>query len=94
MEKEPKKMRVIKIYGMGCARCRQLYDNALAALELVDEQGAVVKVEDLAEIAAAGVMSTPGIEIDGRMISQGRLMTTKQLADVLKELPKPGDELS
>lgn len=78
-------MRQIKIYGMGCARCQQLYDNAREALEKTDQIGAVVKVDSLEELTAAGVLSTPGIEIDGRLVSQGRLLTTAQLCKLLAE---------
>lgn len=61
----------IKVLGTGCANCR----NTIALIEQVArEQGVAVtigKVEALREIAAYGVMSTPGVVIDGQVVHAG-----------------------
>ncbi|MBI2277608.1 MAG: thioredoxin family protein [Dechloromonas sp.] len=64
-------MKNIKVLGTGCANCR----NTLALLEAVArEKGIEItleKVEDLPAIMGYGVMSTPGVVIDGRVVHAG-----------------------
>lgn len=64
-------MKTVKILGTGCANCQNTY-------KLVDEvakaKGADIqleKVEDLKAIMAHGVMSTPGVVIDGKVVHAG-----------------------
>lgn len=64
-------MKNIKVLGTGCANCR----NTIALVEAVaKEKGVEVtleKVEDLAAIMGYGVMSTPGVVIDGTVVHAG-----------------------
>lgn len=64
-------MKNIKVLGTGCANCR----NTIALVEAVArEKGVDVsleKVEDLAAIMGYGVMSTPGVVIDGAVVHAG-----------------------
>ena len=64
-------MKNIKVLGSGCANCK-------ATLKLIDEAaksaGADIeleKVEDIADIMSYGVMSTPGVVIDGKVVHAG-----------------------
>ncbi len=61
----------IKVLGTGCSNCR----NTIALIEQVAKaKGATVavqKVEDLREIAGYGVMSTPGVVVDGKVVHAG-----------------------
>ncbi len=61
----------VKVLGSGCANCR----NTVALVEQVAAARGVAirltKVEDLKDIAALGVMSTPGVVIDGRVVHAG-----------------------
>lgn len=78
-------MRQLKIYGAGCARCAKLYQNCLEALDRAGMQGVVLKEEDLSKITAAGVMMTPGLEIDGEIVSEGKLLTVEQIVEKLRD---------
>ena len=64
-------MKDVKILGTGCANCK----NTLALVEQVArEKGVAIKlekVEDLPAIMAYGVMSTPGVVIDGVVVHAG-----------------------
>ncbi len=64
-------MKDIKVLGTGCANCR----NILALIEAVArERGVEIqleKIEDLKAIMAQGVMSTPGVVIDGKVVHAG-----------------------
>ncbi|MCA1990310.1 MAG: thioredoxin family protein [Desulfarculus sp.] len=70
----------IKIFGPGCPKCHQTED---LVKQVVAEAGAaaeVVKVSDMLEIAAAGVMSTPGVMVDGKLVSQGKVPTKAEVS--------------
>lgn len=78
-------MRQLKIYGSGCHRCGALYQNCLEALEAAGEQGIVLKEEDLAKISMAKVMFTPALEIDGKLVSEGKVLAVSQIVAMLKQ---------
>ena len=64
-------MKTIKVLGTGCANCR----NTIKLIEEVAaEKGVAItlsKVEDLPEIMKYGVMSTPGVVVDGKVVHAG-----------------------
>jgi small redox-active disulfide protein 2 len=63
----------IKIFGPGCAKCHQTEDVVKQALAESGRAAEVVKVSDMLEIAAAGVMSTPAVMVDGKLMSLGKV---------------------
>ncbi len=63
----------IEILGMGCPKCKKLYENAQAAVKEANVQADVVKVEDIQKITDYGLMSTPAIAIDGQIKAAGRI---------------------
>ena len=72
-------MKTVTIYGPGCKRCDRvvaLVEEAAARLGL---QVDVQKVTDARAIAVAGVMSTPGLAIDGRLVHTGGLPAVRAL---------------
>lgn len=73
----------IKIYGSGCQSCVKLTDNAKKAVAETGVEAEIIKVEDMKEIAMAGVMSTPAIAIDGEVKVKGRIATTAEIKEML-----------
>ena len=72
-------MKTVKIYGPGCARCattEQMVKDAAAKLGV---DVTVEKVTDAKSIAMAGVMSTPGIAVDGKLMHAGGLPDAAKL---------------
>jgi len=63
----------IEILGMGCPKCKKLYENAQAAVKELNAQADVAKVEDIQKITDYGVMTTPAIVIDGEIKAAGRI---------------------
>jgi len=63
----------IEILGMGCPKCKKLYENTQAAVKEANVQAEVVKVEDIQKITDYGLMSTPAIAIDGQVKAAGRI---------------------
>ncbi|AGB42086.1 small redox-active disulfide protein 2 [Halobacteroides halobius DSM 5150] len=74
----------ITVYGPGCKNCVSLADNAKEAVEELGIDAKVEKVEDMAEIAKAGVMSTPGLAIDGKVKIKGRVPSKDEIKKLLK----------
>lgn len=64
----------IEVLGTGCAKCKKLYENAQAAVrELGRSDIEIVKVEDIKQITARGVLMTPALCIDGQIKSTGKV---------------------
>lgn len=66
-------MMKIEVLGPGCANCRRLEQLTREAVQAAGVEAQIVKVTDYAEIAAFGILSTPGLVIDGRVVSYGRV---------------------
>lgn len=76
---------LIKILGTGCKKCVTLTENTQAALANLGREAEVVKVTDIAEIAAMGVMSTPALAIDERVVSMGKVLDVEEIAALLRQ---------
>ncbi len=75
----------IKVLGPGCAKCKKLYEATQAAVAQAGVQATVTKVEQLQEIMAFNIMSTPALVIDGVVKSTGRVPSAAELAGWLNE---------
>ena len=75
----------IKILGSGCKKCLALADNVKAAAKTAGVDVEIEKVTDIVAIAGFGVMSTPGLVIDEKVVSSGRVLTEKEIAQMLKQ---------
>jgi len=77
----------VEVLGTGCARCDQLYENAkTAAAQLGSSYGIdVVKVSDVNYFTKMGVFMTPGLLIDGEVISVGKVLTAEQVKKKIEE---------
>jgi small redox-active disulfide protein 2 len=72
-------MKQIQILGTGCANCVRLERNAREAVAAVRIEAEITKVTDYADIMSFGIMSTPGLVIDGKVLSVGRVPSTEQI---------------
>ena len=75
----------IKILGSGCKNCVSLAANAKEALDNLGVNGEIIKVTDFKEIASYGVMRTPGLVVDGKVVSSGKVLTAKEIAEIIKK---------
>ncbi len=66
-------MKSVKIYGSGCRRCEATERMVKEAAEKAGVEVDVEKVTDPKSIAMAGVMSTPGVSVDGKLVHAGGL---------------------
>lgn len=73
----------IEILGTGCTKCTTLYGNVKKALEENGTSAEVVKVEDIPTIMKYGVMSTPALVIDGKVIFTGKVASAAEIMGML-----------
>jgi small redox-active disulfide protein 2 len=74
----------IEILGMGCPKCKVLYENTLIALKNAGKEAEVVKIEDLAKITEYAVMTTPALVIDGQVKSAGKVLSPEDIKKFLR----------
>ena len=72
-------MKTVKIYGPGCKRCETTEKMIKDAASRLGVEVAVEKITDPRSIAMAGVMSTPGIAVDGKLVHAGGLPDAARL---------------
>ncbi len=83
-------MLTISVYGPGCSNCRKLEEISLKALADAGVQGEVVKVTAMPDIVAAGVLKTPGLAINGKLVSSGRIPAPESVLQWIREAQAPG----
>jgi small redox-active disulfide protein 2 len=74
-------MLTIKVLGPGCANCRKLEEIARAAAASTGATVDVVKVTDMQQIVGYGVLKTPGLVIDEKLVCSGRIPTQENVAE-------------
>ena len=75
----------IKVLGTGCANCKSLVKVVLNALAEMDFKANVEKVEDIQKILSYGIMRTPGLVIDGKVVLAGRVPSTKEVIEMIEK---------
>lgn len=75
----------IKILGSGCANCVTLAENTKKALAESGIEAEIEKVTDFAEIAKYGVMSTPGLVIDEKVVSYGKVLKPQDIVKIIEK---------
>jgi len=73
----------IKILGTGCPRCKTLEKTVINALTEMDIAADVSKVEDIVKIMGYGIMHTPGLVINGKVVLSGRLPSSEELKEII-----------
>jgi len=73
----------IEILGMGCSRCKKLYENAQTAVKNGGIQAEVLKVEDIDKITDYGIMMTPALVVDGEVKAAGKVPTVEEIGQWL-----------
>ncbi|MEA3383681.1 MAG: thioredoxin family protein [Campylobacterota bacterium] len=74
----------IEILGTGCAKCKALEENTKGALAKIGGFHSVDKVDDPIKIMEYGVMSTPGLVVDGAVKSAGKLLSADEIVEIIK----------
>ena len=73
----------VKILGSGCTKCNELEANTAAALQQLGMNTNIEHITDFAQIAAYGVMTTPALVVDGKVVSYGKVLKTDEIMAIL-----------
>lgn len=76
-------MKQIKILGTGCLKCKSTYNNVIEALNKLDIQADVNKIEDIEEIMKYNILATPVLMIDDEIKVQGRVPDINEIKTFL-----------
>ena len=77
-------MLSIKILGPGCANCRKLEEIAREAVAALGVEAEISKVTDMQQIIAYDVLKTPGLVINEKLVSSGRIPTPQSVAEWIR----------
>lgn len=76
----------VKVLGSGCAKCNELEANTKVALEQLGMDTTIDHVTDFTQIAAYGVMTTPALVVDGKVIAYGKVLKTQEVVKILQKV--------
>ena len=74
---------IIKILGSGCTNCKTLEQRTTEALKNLKLEASIEKVTEYQDIASYGVMRTPGLVVDNKVLVQGHVPTVGQIQELL-----------
>ena len=77
-------MLSIKVLGPGCANCRKLEQIAHEAVAALGIEAEISKVTDMQQIIAYDVLKTPGLVINEKLVSSGRIPTPQTVAEWIR----------
>ncbi len=78
-------MMNLKVIGTGCDKCDQLYANTKEAVAKLGIEAEIEKIEDLMEIVKLGVMTSPSLMKDGKLIVSGQVVSTDKIVKLLQK---------
>lgn len=74
---------LVKVFGPGCTRCQQTETLVREVVQNFGNDTTVEKVTALKDMMAAGIMSTPALSIDGKVVCAGRIPTKREVLEWL-----------
>lgn len=73
----------IQVLGTGCKKCKTLEKETREAVAELGINASIEKVEDIQKIMQMGVMQTPGLVINGKIVSTGKVPKSKELKELI-----------
>ncbi|MFH1051341.1 MAG: thioredoxin family protein [bacterium] len=77
-------MREIKVLGPGCAKCKKLAENVQAAINEAGGDFDYEYVTDIQRIIGYGILMTPGLVLDGQVVSTGRVLPVRDILNLIR----------
>lgn len=74
----------VKVLGGGCCKCETLLANAKEAVAKVGVEAEVEYITDFSVIASYGIMSTPALIVDDKIVSMGKVLKSSEIEKFLK----------
>ena len=81
-----KSLEGVKILGGGCAKCNQLEAATVEALTELCMDTTIDHVKDYEKITAYGVMTTPALVVDGKVVSYGKVLKKEEVVKILNDI--------
>ena len=78
----------VKVLGGDCAKCKQLENATVEALKELGMETTIEHVTDFAQIATFGVMTTPALVVDGKVVSYGKILRKNEVIKILEKVRK------
>lgn len=75
----------IKVLGTGCSNCKTLEKSVNLAIHEMKIEASVEKVEDIQKIMAYGIMRTPGLVINEKVVLSGKVPSVKELIEIIEK---------
>jgi small redox-active disulfide protein 2 len=76
-------MKII-VYGTGCSKCKALENSVKKVIDKLGVDAEIVKIEEIDKIIEAGILSSPGLSIDGEMKVAGRVPSSHEIEKWIK----------
>ena len=73
----------VKILGAGCSKCNELEVHTTEAMKQLGMQPDIEHITDFVQIASYGVMTTPALVIDGKVVSLGKVLSVEEIKELL-----------
>jgi len=77
--------KTIQILGPGCPKCQKLAEESEKAARELGLDFEIVKVTDLKEIMKYGVLTTPGLAVDGKVKAVGKVLDAQKIKEFLQD---------
>jgi small redox-active disulfide protein 2 len=74
----------VEVLGTGCKKCQQLEANARNVIATLKLEAEILHITDPVEIAKRGVMSTPALTVNGKVVGKGKVMTSEEIQPLLQ----------
>ncbi|MDF1542276.1 MAG: thioredoxin family protein [Anaerosomatales bacterium] len=75
---------VLKVLGSGCVNCQRLEEATKRAVAELDAEATVEKVTDINDIISYGVMTTPALVVDEKVVLAGRVPSVEEIKKILQ----------
>jgi len=76
-------MKKFQILGTGCAKCQKLAENTMRAADSLGIEYEMEKVTDINRIMGFGVMMTPGLVVDGKVLFAGKVLNPADIEKLI-----------
>lgn len=77
-------MKKLEILGTGCPKCKKLYEVVDSTAKAAGIEYTIAKVEDIAKIMEYGVMMTPALVVDGKVVASGKLLSPSEVTSFIQ----------
>jgi len=76
---------IIKVLGSGCKNCKKLLENVTISVKELEVKAEIEYITDMMEIAGYGLLRTPGLIINEKIVSYGRVPNIEEVKEMIKE---------